>query len=276
MVLRFVAFMLLLVLSGCSPANRDLILATTTSTQDSGLLDHLVPAFEKRTGYQVKTIAVGTGQALTMAERGDADVLLVHAPDAEKAAEAKGVVTNRRLVMYNDFILVGPANDPAKVKGAATTEALRRIAAAQAPFVSRGDDSGTHKKELALWRQASVVPSGAWYVRSGTGMGQTLQIAFEKQGYTLTDRGTYLTLPAERRLPILLEGDAALLNVYHVMAVNAERFPRVNQQGARAFSDFLTLPQTQELIESFGKEKFGQSLFFPAAGKKEEQLGSQP
>lgn len=258
------------------PANPDLILATTTSTQDSGLLDVLVPVFEQKTGYRVKTIAVGTGQALAMAERGEADVVLVHAPDAEKAVVEKGAAVDRRLVMHNDFVLVGPPDDPARVRGTGTAvEAFKKIAAAGVLFVSRGDDSGTHKKEQSLWKAAGITPQGTWYQESGSGMGQTLNIASEKGGYTLTDRATYLSLRKNLRLDIVLEGDASLLNVYHVMRVNPQKFSKVNAEGGKAFVEFLVSPDAQALIGRFGVDKFGQPLFFPDAGKSEDQLGAK-
>lgn len=257
---------------GCG-ARREIILATTTSTQDSGLLDALVPLFEQQTGYRVKTIAVGTGQALAMGERGEADVLLVHAPADEKRLVEKGAAIDRQLVMHNDFILVGPKADPAGVRGARTAaEALARIAAAQALFISRGDESGTHKKELSLWKTTGVKPQGAWYQESGSGMGQSLNIAAEKDGYTLTDRATYLSLKKNLALEILLEGDAPLLNIYHVMLVNPERFSKVKAEGGRAFASFLLSRAGQAAIGKFGADMYGQPLFFPDGGMTEEQL----
>jgi len=254
--------------AGASAGSKDVILATTTSTQDSGLLDVLIPIFEQKTGYRVKTVAVGTGQALAMGERGEADVLLVHAPAAEKKVVESGAAIDRRLVMHNDFIIVGPEKDPAKIKGSATTaDAFKKIAQAKALFVSRGDDSGTNKKELELWKAAQIEPKGSWYQESGTGMGQTLNIASEKGGYTLTDRATYLALKKNLALTIPLEGDKSLLNVYHVMQVNPDKFPKVNAAGGKAFADFMVDAETQKVIGDFGKDKFGQSLFFPDAGK---------
>lgn len=255
------------------PEKKDIILATTTSTVDSGLLDVLIPEFEKQTGYRVKTIAVGSGQALAMGEKGEADTLLSHAPAAEKKLLDAGVVTNYQLVMHNDFIIVGPADDPAGVKGRSSAEAFKTIADKQALFVSRGDDSGTHKKELSLWKQAEVTPSGQWYQESGQGMGATLLMASEKGAYTLTDRATYLAQKGNVKLDILSEGDKALLNIYHVMQVNPEKFDKVNAEGAKAFVDFMVAPETQKTIGEFGKEKFGQPLFFPDAGKRLEDLG---
>lgn len=256
------------------PARPDIILATTTSTQDSGLLDVLIPDFEKKTGYKVKTVAVGTGAALAMGEKGEADVLLVHAPASEKKLVDNKTATNYQLVMHNDFIIVGPSTDPAKVKETKTSvDALKAINASSAIFVSRGDDSGTDKKEKALWKKAKITPAGSKYQESGQGMGQTLTIASDKGGYTLTDRATYLATKKNLKLDIVLEGDASLLNIYHVMQVNPEKFPKVNADGAKAFDDFMISPDTQKLIGSFGKDKFGQALFFPDAGKKMEDLG---
>jgi tungstate transport system substrate-binding protein len=255
------------------PKNLDVILATTTSTVDSGLLDALIPLFEKQTGYRVKTIAAGTGQALAMGEKGEADVLLCHAPQAEKKLVDGGTVVNYQLVMHNDFVLVGPASDPAGIKGKPGIAALQLIGKKPALFISRGDDSGTHKKELAMWKEAGITPEGTWYQQTGQGMGATLLMASEKQGYTLTDRATHLAQKGNVKLDILCEGDKGLLNIYHVMQVNPEKFSKVNAEGAKAFVDFLVAPATQKIIGEFGKEKYGQSLFFPDAGKKIEELG---
>lgn len=250
--------------------NRDVILATTTSTQDSGLLDVLLPEFERQTGYRVKTNAVGTGQALALGEKGEADILLVHAPAAEKPLVEKGVAIDRRLVMHNDFIIVGPAADPAGIKSAGSApEAFGRIARAGATFVSRGDDSGTHKKEKEIWQAAGLTPQGNWYVEAGQGMAQTLNVANEKQAYALTDRATYLALRDTLKLALLAEGDKSLLNVYHVMLVNPARFTKVNAAGAKALADFLTGEEGQKMIAEFGVDKYGQPLFFADAGKPE-------
>lgn len=250
--------------------SRTVLLSTTTSTQDSGLLDVLVEMFEKKAGYTVKTIAVGTGQALTMGARGEADVVLVHAPKLELAAMADGSMINRRLVMHNDFVVVGPPADPAGVKGTKkAAEAFARLAAREAPFVSRGDNSGTHTTERALWRAAGVLPKGGWYIESGQGMGATLTIASEKAAYTLTDRATYLAFRKRVTLAILLEGDAPLLNVYHVMEVNPAKHPKVNAAGGRAFADFMVSPETQAVIRTFGVHTYGQPLFYPDAGRPE-------
>lgn len=256
-----------------APANKDVILATTTSTQDSGLLDVLIPAFEKKTGYKIKTIAVGSGQAMAMGERGEADVLLTHAPDAEKKVVAKGVAVDRRLVMHNDFVIAGPPDDPAHIKGLKVKEALAAIAKSGTPFISRGDNSGTDQLEKKLWRQAGIQPQGAWYQESGAGMGQTLRVASEKIGYIMTDRATFLAQQKNINLAILVEGDPQLLNIYHVMLVNPAKFSKVNQAGAQAFSDFLLSPEGQQMIANFGKDKFGQPLFFADGGKSDQDFG---
>jgi len=257
-----------------SPAQaqqKNIILSTTTSTQDSGLLDVLIPIFEKKTGYFVKTIAVGSGQAMAMGRKGEADVLLVHSPAAEKKFVAEGYGVNRRIVMHNDFVVVGPAEDPAKIKGTqAAAEAFRKIASAGSLFLSRSDKSGTHSKEMRIWKAAGINPEGQkWYQQTGLGMGRTLNVASEKKGYTLSDRGTYLALKKNLGLVILTEGDAILLNVYHVIEVNPAKWPKVNAAGARAFADFMVSKEVQGIIKTFGVEKFGSPLFFPDAGKKE-------
>lgn len=255
-------------------ASKSIILATTTSIQDSGLLDQLVPLFEKKSGYQVKTIAVGSGQAMEMGKKGEADVLLVHTPEAEKKFMAEGSGSSRRLVMHNDFVLVGPPADPAHIKGKNAVDAMKAISATGALFMSRGDNSGTHAKEKALWKAAAVSPDGhKWFQQTGLGMGQTLQVTAEKKGHTLTDRATYLSLKKGLGLDILVEGDAKLLNIYHVIEVNAVKWPKVNSTGAKAFSDFMVSGSTQEAIGRFGAEKFGAPLFFPDAGRKPESLG---
>jgi tungstate transport system substrate-binding protein len=255
-----------------TPAARTLILSTTTSTQDSGLLDILVPMFEKATGYSVKTISVGTGQALALAARGEADVTLAHAPALEKKYVEEGKMLNRRLVMYNDFVVIGPAEDPARAKGLPAAEALRRIAAAEARFVSRGDKSGTHLLEQALWKQAGIEPKAPWYIESGQGMGQTLGIANDRRAYALTDRGTYLAFQKRVDLPILVEKDRPLLNIYSVMEVSPANGPRVNAPAGKAFADFMLSPAVQGVIRTFGVDKYGQPLFVPIAGQREEDL----
>jgi tungstate transport system substrate-binding protein len=244
------------------------ILATTTSTQDSGLLDVLVPMFEKQTGLTLKTVAVGSGQAMAMGKRGEADVLLVHSPEAEEAFMEQGHGSSRRIVMHNDFVIVGPATDPAGVGGGASiVEAFGTLASKQALFVSRGDDSGTHAREKKIWKAASIEPSGSWYIETGLGMGKTLTIASEKRGYTLADRGTYLALARTLDLEVLVEGDALLRNVYHVIEVDAGKHPGVNDGGARAFADFIVSPAAQDAIRTFGKDEHGTPLFTPDASR---------
>jgi tungstate transport system substrate-binding protein len=256
-------------------ASRNVILSTTTSTQDSGLLDVLVPLFEKQSRYNVKTISVGTGQSLELAARGDADVALVHAPSLERKYVADGKLHNRRLVMYNDFVIIGPKDDPAKIaKLNSAGAALKAIERASGPFISRGDNSGTHNLEKSLWKAAGIQPQGSWYLESGQGMGATLGIAQERNAYTVTDRGTYLALQRRVTLPILVEGDRTLLNIYSVLEVNPGNGPRVNAVGGKAFADFMVSDPAQKLIKSFGVEKFGQPLFVPVAGKREEELGA--
>jgi tungstate transport system substrate-binding protein len=258
-----------------APANKDLILSTTTSTQDSGLLDDLIPVFEQKTGYKVKTVAVGSGQALKMGEDGNADVLLVHSPAAEKDYMAKAAGIDRRLVMHNDFIIVGPAEDPAGIKGMKTAaEAFKALADKNANFASRGDNSGTHTMELGLWKSANIDPKNVSNrVETGQGMGATLKIASEKKGYTLTDRATFLAQKATLQLVILVEKDPKLLNVYHVITVNPEKYPKMNLAGAKAFADFLTSAEIQKRIGEFGTAKYGEPLFFSDATKTDADLG---
>jgi tungstate transport system substrate-binding protein len=268
----------LLLVSGGTPVQaqeKTVILATTTSTQDSGLLDVLIPIFEKQTGYFVKTIAVGSGQAMAMGQKGEADVLLVHSPAAEEKFVAEGFGINRRLIMHNDFIIVGPSDDPAKIKGLKlASEAFKKIASANALFLSRSDKSGTHSKEMDIWKASGIKPEGEkWYQQTGLGMGQTLNVTAEKKGYTLADRGTYLAMKKNLGLDILVEGDAILLNIYHVIEVNPAKWPKVNVPGGKAFADFMVSNETQGIIKTFGVDKFGSPLFFPDAGKKEEELG---
>jgi tungstate transport system substrate-binding protein len=268
----------LLLVSGGTPLQaqeKTVILATTTSTQDSGLLDVLLPVFEKKTGYFVKTIAVGSGQAMAMGQKGEADVLLVHSPAAEEKFVAEGYGINRRLIMHNDFIIVGPPEDPAKIKGLkSASEAFKKIASAKALFLSRADKSGTHVKEMDIWKASGINPEGEkWYQQTGLGMGQTLNVAAEKKGYTLADRGTYLALKKNLGLDVLVEGDAILLNIYHVIEVNPAKWPKVNVPGGKAFADFMVSKETQDIVKTFGVDKFGSPLFFPDAGKREEELG---
>jgi len=282
-MLAFFLILLLITITACrinaesgeeSKGNREvIILATTTSTQDSGLLDFLVPKFEEQSGYFVKVIAVGTGQALKMGEAGNADVLLVHAPAAEKVLIENGSAIDRRLVMHNDFVIVGPPSDMARIFGTSDPSlAFSNISSSGSSFASRGDDSGTHKKELAIWSQSDADPEGPGYLESGSGMAATLRIASEKNAYTLTDRATYLAQRKTLNLDILVEGHGSLLNLYHVMVVNPERWPLVNGDGAWAWVEFLVSDATQGEIETFGIEKYGQPLFYPDAGRTESDL----
>jgi tungstate transport system substrate-binding protein len=254
---------------------KDLILSTTTSTQDSGLLDVLIPAFQQASGYTVKTASVGSGQALQMGKDCNADVLLVHSPTDEKTFMDGGYGSDRRLVMHNDFIVVGPKTDPANVQGThSAVEAFTAIANAKAPFISRGDKSGTNSKELALWKAANITPAGDWYQQSGQGMGATLKIANEKDAYTLTDRATYLANRDQlESTVIVLEGDNSLLNVYHVIQVNPDKCSKLNVDGAKAFADYVVSAEGQALIAKFGVDKFGQALFTPDANRTDADLG---
>ena len=251
----------------------NLILATTTSLQDSGLLDVLVPAFEKASGYTVKTVAVGTGQALTMGQQGNADVLFVHAPTQEQAFMDAGWGVDRRLVAHNYFWIVGPASDPAGISGmTSAVDAFKKIAASGATFVSRGDSSGTNTKELALWKSAGITPKGSWYLQSGQGMGATLQIASEKTAYTLTDTATFLSSQANLALEALVKSDSSLINIYSVIAVNPAKWPKVNAAGAKAFEDYVTGSAGQQIIAAFGIDTFGIALFHADAGKDYSSL----
>jgi len=283
LALTFFSIFALLMFAGVTTADaakgpakqKNIILATTTSTQDTGLLDILIPIFEKKTGYFVKTIAVGSGQAMTMGAKGEADVLLVHSQAAEKKFMTDGNGVNRRLVMHNDFIIVGPPSDPATIRQSKkAAEGFKKISLSKALFISRGDNSGTNAKEKEIWKAAGIQPEGQkWYQQTGLGMGQTLNVAAEKKGYTLADRGTYLAMKKNLGLDILLEGDGVLLNIYHVIEVNPVKWPKVNAAGAKAFADFMVSKKTQAIIKTFGIEKFGSPLFFPDAGKKLEDLG---
>jgi len=261
-------FACLLFLTGLSQAaddaNRIIRLATTTSTDNSGLLKALLPRFTEETGYQVHVIAVGTGKALRMGQDGDVDVVLVHARAAEARFVAEGYGEKRYGVMYNDFVLVGPADDPAGIHGAKdAAEALSKIAASQSPFVSRGDDSGTHKKERALWKEAGITPEGSWYREAGQGMGKVLQIAAELNAYTLTDRGTWLAYKAKLPLKIAFEGDPVMFNPYGIIAVNPQKHPDTNYQGALALIGWFISPEAQRMIGDF---RIGDStLFTPSA-----------
>ena len=240
-------------------------LATTTSTENSGLLNDLLPRFEEATGYEVHVIAVGTGKALRMGRDGDVDVVLVHAPAAEQKFVDEGYGEQRLPVMFNDFVLVGPDRDPAGLKKAKdVSDALGRIAAGQDVFVSRGDDSGTHKKELSLWKQAGVVPGGSWYREAGQGMGKVLQMADEMNAYTLTDRGTWLAYRDKSRLMVAYQGDEGLHNPYAIIEVSATRYPDLNHNAARALIEWIRGSEGQEAIAAFRKS--GEQLFTPSAG----------
>jgi len=251
----------------------ELVILTTTTTQDSGILRVLTEAFAKKSGLAVKAIVAGSGDILKQGARGEGDVLLTHSPDAEKAWMAEGNGTSRRLVMYNDFVIIGPEADPAKIKGLKAADALKRIAETKAPFVSRGDQSGTHVRELAMWKRAGVDPKGqTWYRETGQGQGLTMDVAAQFQGYAFTDRGTYLVHAKRIGLPILLENDPALYNIYHVMPVDAAKFPKVNVSGGQAFAGWLLSSEGQGVIAEFGKAEYGRSLFVPAASLREEGL----
>jgi tungstate transport system substrate-binding protein len=252
---------------GPSSPPQAVTLATTTSTQDSGLLDDLLPAFRRQTGVEVRVVAVGTGQALELGRRGDADVLLVHDPAAEEQFMAAGHGSDRRPVMHNEFVLAGPPADPAgagRVSG--VVEAFRRIADARASFVSRADESGTHRKEQSIWRTAGVEPAGDWYVRAGTGMAQALRVAHEKRAYVLTDRATYLALRHDLDLAVVGRGDPLLVNRYAVIVVNLARHPHVRADAARRFADYLVSPEGRQRIADFGRDKYGEPLFTPEVG----------
>lgn len=275
--LFFVLTVLAILVAACQPIQapaasaepQTLALATTTSTQDSGLLDVILPVFEQQYNVKVNVVAVGTGQAIKLGEDGNADVLLVHARAQEDAFMAAGHGVRREDVMYNDFVIVGPESDPAGVKGmTSAVDAFKQIAAAQATFISRGDDSGTHSKEKSIWKKAEIEPAGDWYVSAGQGMGAVLTMANEQQAYTLSDRATYLARTLEgTELVVLVEGDASLFNPYGVITVNPAKNPNIKGDLANQFVDWIISPATQELIGSYGKEKFGQSLFTPNASK---------
>jgi tungstate transport system substrate-binding protein len=272
-VAALVLALLALVIAGCGDDDSataskgpsgTMIMATTTSTKDSGLLDELVPAFERTGDCKVKTVAVGSGQALAMGEKGDADVLLVHSPDAEETFMDEGHGASRTAVMHNDFVIVGPASDPAKIADAPdATTAFRRIAREKAPFASRADESGTNAKELKLWEEAGIKPTGSWYLETGQGMGETLTVASQKEAYTLSDRGTFLAIK-NLDSKLLKEGGKDLRNNYHVIVVKA---PGTNAACAKAFSSWITSAPIQKEIAGFGVKEYGEPLFFPDAGK---------
>jgi tungstate transport system substrate-binding protein len=260
--LQKLAAVALCLAGACAPQQRSVNLATTTSARDAGLLDSLLPIFEKQSGYKVNVVAVGTGQAIAIARRGDAEVVLVHAPELERALVDSGIFVRRRLVMHDDFLFVGPPGDPAKIRGGHdAVAALGAIARARAPFVSRGDRSGTHLFELKLWGLINQTPPapGAWYIEAGQGMAATLQMADQRRAYTITDRPTFLVWKGKLELEPLVEGDSLLLNIYHVMEV-----PNARPE-SRALADFFVSREAQEFIGKFGKSRFGTALFVPGA-----------
>ncbi len=246
---------------------KEVIFATTTSVQDTGLLDAILPVFRKKTGYFVKAIAVGSGQAMALGERGEADVILAHSPEAEKRFMDRGFGSRRRLVMHNYFLIVGPGADPAKAKSAkSAAAAFRKIASSGSLFISRADNSGTHARELKLWKEAGISPeSNRWYQQTGLGMGQTLRVASEKGAYTITDAATFLSLRKSLALAPVLEGGAGLKNEYYVIELNAKKHPAINAEGGRAFAEFLLSPECQRMMGEFGVKKFGKPLFVPDA-----------
>ncbi len=264
--------LVLILLVGCggekSEAGDSIILSTTTSTQDSGLLDYLLPKFEEETGIEVKVIAVGTGKALQMGKEGEADILLVHAKESEEEFVQEGHGLERHDVMYNDYILVGPKEDPLNLKSDYPNdilEGLKALAETETEFVSRGDDSGTHKKELSIWKEAGIEPEGDWYISAGSGMGDVLKIADEKKAYTITDRGTYLSMKDNLDLEIIIEGDENLFNQYGIIPVNPDKSDKINSEGAKKFMDWMLSDKVQELIGEFGVEEYGMPLFIPNA-----------
>lgn len=263
-----VSMLLIIYMIGCVTTSeieeKEIILSTTTSTYDSGLLDELIPAFEKKYNISVTPIAVGTGEALKMGERGEVDVVLVHARSAEDKFVEEGFGVNRKDVMHNDFIIIGPEEDPANIKDLKkVVNVFKTISGNEILFASRGDDSGTHKKEKKIWEEAGVEPKGDWYIEVGQGMANTIMVANEKNAYTLTDRGTYLSQQDNIQLVILFEGDPILLNPYGIIAVNPDKHPKANYEGAMKFIEFITSKEGQEIIKNFGIEKYGQPLFFP-------------
>jgi tungstate transport system substrate-binding protein len=282
--LSMLGLMAMLIASACTqvatpaptavPPAQEMILATTTSTADSGLLDFILPSFEKANNVKVKVVAVGTGQALKLGQDGNADVVLVHARAQEDQFVADGYGVDRRDVMYNDFIIVGPTQDPAGIKGmTSAADAFKAISSKQAVFASRGDNSGTHTKEKDIWKKAGIDPKGDWYKSLGQGMGDTLIFSNEKGAYTLADRGTYLSMKSKLpNLTVLVGGssikdnsDQTLLNPYGVIAVNPAKYPKVKYDLATKFINWITSPETQKLNGSYGVDKFGQSLFYPNA-----------
>lgn len=265
LVLLLVAVSVLM--TGCAKNSQkqSLTLATTTSTEDSGLLDVLVPAFTEKTGIKVKVVAVGSGQALEMGTKGDADVLLVHSPQAELNFMSKGYGVSRKPVMHNYFVIVGPENDPANIKGKNAIAALKSIAEQKSAFVSRGDESGTNKKELQLWDKADIKPAGEWYKEVGQGMGDTLTTADQMKAYTLADEATFLSIKNKLTLQALISGGSDLSNPYTVITVSQKKYKKVHYQEAKDFSDYLVSVDGQKLIGNFGKKTYGKSIFIPDA-----------
>ena len=268
---------LLVMMTGCQKEdevikNEEIILATTTSTKDSGLLDYLLPYFEEESGYKVSVVSVGSGEAMTMGENGEADVLLVHSPAAEEEFVKNGHADEdgRKDVMYNDFVLIGPVSDPANIKTDAYNDAVKAfktLADEEMTFISRSDESGTHKKELEIWKAAGIEPSGDWYVEAGSGMGAVLEMANEELAYTLSDRATWLNLDLDEDLMIVSENDPSgvLYNQYGVICVNPDKNEAINHEGAKAFANWLLSSETQELIGEYGLEEYGKALFTPNA-----------
>lgn len=268
---------MLVMMTGCQKEdetvkNEEIILATTTSTKDSGLLDYLLPYFEEESGYKVSVVSVGSGEAMTMGENGEADVLLVHSPSAEEEFVKNGHADEdgRKDVMYNDFVLIGPVSDPANIKTDAYNDALKAfktLADEEMTFISRSDESGTHKKELEIWKAAGIEPSGDWYVEAGSGMGAVLEMANEELAYTLSDRATWLNLDLDEDLMIVSENDPSgvLYNQYGVICVNPDKNEAINHEGAKAFANWLLSSETQELIGEYGLEEYGKALFTPNA-----------
>ncbi len=263
-LIKFFTLLTALLANAQVNAEQVLRMSTTTSTENSGLLAVLNPVFERQDNVRLDVIAVGTGKALRLGANGDVDVVFVHAPKAEMKFVDDGFGIDRTAVMHNDFVLLGPKNDPAQIKGSVTAaEAMQKISAAKAEFVSRGDDSGTHKKEKQLWQLSGVNPSGNWYVAAGQGMGAVLQMADEKQAYTLSDRGTFIAYQDKIDLQVLFEGDKVLFNPYHIMAVNPEKYPHVKYNLAKKYIDFVVSEQGQKIIGAY--KKAGQQLFYPDA-----------
>lgn len=263
---RFAIAILLIATSGCTDAKTKpattITLQTTTSPRDSGLLGYLLPKFREQTGIDVKVVAVGSGVALENARRGDGDVVIAHSPEAEQKFIDDGFGVSRRPLMENDFLVVGPEADPAKVKGkTSAVDSFRTISAAKSSYVSRADESGTHVKEKAIWKAADVAPAGEWYIEAGVGMADALRMADEKQAYLLTDRGTYLAQKDKLKLVPLVEGDPILINKYSVIVVSSKKHPELHEAEATKFADWLTSPEGKKLIDEFGKEKYGLSLF---------------